>query len=160
MIYGSWDVNKALEKLEKPCSEYVNDTLEDMATHMLSFMVKGIFTSLEFPYAHFPTKGVKAEELHPLVWKAIMNLESCGFKYLVVTGDGASCNRKFFRMHGKKDDGIVYKATNPYAEDNREIHLMSDVPHLIKTTRKCWSNSFAHSGSRALWVTGVKLINE
>ena len=37
-----------------------------MATHMLSFMVNGIFARLEFPFTHFPTKGV-AEELYPFV---------------------------------------------------------------------------------------------
>ena len=41
---------------------------------------------------------------------------------------------------------------NPYSDDNRDIYFYCDVPHLIKTTRNCWSNSFGHKQSRALWV--------
>ena len=28
---------------------------QDVATHVLGVMVRGIFTDLNFPYAHFPT---------------------------------------------------------------------------------------------------------
>jgi hypothetical protein len=52
-------------------------------------------------------------------------------------------------------DGIVYQVDNIYASDNRPIFLFSDVPHLIKTTRNCWSNSFAHTRSRKLWVSDL-----
>jgi len=31
--------------------------------------------------------------------------------------------------------------------------FISDVPHLIKTVRNAWSNSFGHSQARALWVS-------
>ena len=51
-------------------------------------------------------------------------------------------------------EDVVYKTPNPFSDDNRDVYFMSDVPHLIKTVRNCWSNSFAHSNSRALWVSG------
>ena len=41
---------------------------------------------------------------------------------------------------------LVYKVPNPFA-DGREVFFFSDPPHLIKTTRNCWSSS-----SRSLWV--------
>ena len=34
------------------------------------------------------------------VWKCIQRLENCGFMVIALTADGASCNRKFFKMHG------------------------------------------------------------
>ena len=45
-------------------------------------------------------------------------------------------------MHGKKED-LVYKTDNPYADskENRPLYFISDPPHLIKTTRNCWSHS-------------------
>ena len=51
-----------------------------------------------------------ADFIFLIVWKAIETLEKLGFKVLVITADGASANRKFFRMHhnGSKDD-ICYK---------------------------------------------------
>ena len=55
--------------------------------------------------------------------------------------DGAKPNCKFFKSLGMKKedmkDGIVYRTINRYCND-RFIYLMSDVPHLIKTTRNCW----------------------
>ena len=52
---------------------------------MLTFMARGIFTKLEFPYAQFPTRGVTADKLFPIVWEAVRNLEECGLK---ITCDG------------------------------------------------------------------------
>jgi len=45
----------------------------------------------------------------------------------------------------------TYKINNPYSSDGREIFFVSDPPHLIKTVRNCFANSFAHSESRMLW---------
>ena len=72
-----------------------------------------------------------------------------------MTAEGASPNRKLFKMHqaSKKPSEIVYKTPNPYSLDGQDIYFISDVPHLIKTTRNCWSNSFGHSNTRALWVS-------
>ena len=48
---------------------------------------------------------------------------------------------------------VTYKTRNPYSPDGSDVYFMSDVPHLIKATRNCWSNSFGHSHTRALWVS-------
>ena len=45
---------------------------------------------------------------------------------------------------GKRGE-LCYKACNPYTDD---IYFISDVPHLLKTTRNCWSHSFAHGCTR------------
>lgn len=82
------------------------------------------------------------------------NLEESGFKVIVITGDGASPKRNFFKMHTTSNqEEVTYKTKNPYSEDGKEIFFMSDVPHLMKTTRNCWLNSFGHSQMRALWVS-------
>lgn len=52
-----------------------NEKNDSVANHMLVYMVRGIFSNLEFPYASFPTRGVTADELYPIVWDAIRNLE-------------------------------------------------------------------------------------
>ena len=62
----------------------VNGTADKVATHMLAFMVRGIFTKLKFPYAYFPTKGATGEELFPIVWDGIRNLEERGIKVMVI----------------------------------------------------------------------------
>ena len=44
--------------------------------------LRGIFFKLEYPYAHFATKGVNIDVLFPLVWEAICQLENFGFKVI------------------------------------------------------------------------------
>ena len=67
--------------------------------------------------------------------------------------DGAKSNRKFLKTLGVKEHmkkGIVYKTVNRYCHE-RFIYFISDVPHLIKTTRNCWYSS-SLGGTRCMWV--------
>ncbi len=141
------DVNDILDKVEQQTDKTSHC---NVSTHMFLFMVRGMFSTLEFPYAHFATKGISADSLYPIVWEAVQRLECCGMNVIAFCCDGASPNRKFYKMHGKS--GIVYKTQNPFSDD-REIFFICDVPHLLKTTRNCWSNSFANKHSHALWVS-------
>lgn len=70
-----------------------------------------------------------------------------GVKVLCVTADGASPNRKFFKMHQTPDLSVPHKAKNPYAKDERWVFFISDPPHLIKT---------ACNGTRHMEVREVK----
>ena len=96
------DINHILDSLEHQCTSPDKEphSNRNVATHMLVFMVRGIFSALVFPYAQFPTNGVSSGELCPMVWEAVYNLEVSGFKVMAFTCDGATCNRKFFRMQG------------------------------------------------------------
>lgn len=149
------DVNNELLAFEQVCEgEVANSGLRlQVAKYMLVFMVRGLFVNLEFPFAQFATRNTSADLLFPMVWEAVQKLEIAGFNVIAITCDGASFNRKFFRMHKKSSEDFVYKTINPYADDNRHVYFFSDVPHLIKTVRNCMSNSFSHSNSRALWVS-------
>ena len=53
------EVNNELEVLERQLRNDVQETCETIATHMLTLMVRGIFIKMEFPYANFPTQGLK-----------------------------------------------------------------------------------------------------
>lgn len=132
------EINNTLNTFEQRCKDGEQPIINEgaIATHMLVFMIRGLFTSLEVPFAQFPTNGVTGDELFPIVWEAIRNIEECGLKVMVVTTDGASPNCKFFKMHqaSKSPGEIVYKTPNPYSPDSRDIYFMSDVPHLIKMT--------------------------
>ena len=84
------DIDYHLSQLEKQ-----SDTnCPQVATHLLTFMVRGLLTSLKFPYAHFSTDSLSGDQLFPIVWEAIERLERIGFKVIAVTADGASPNRK------------------------------------------------------------------
>ena len=117
-------------------------------------MVRGVFFKLDFPFAHFATVGITADLLFPIVWEGVRQLESIGLKVICITADGASPNRKFFRMHHERKDSTspTYKTHNPYAKEERSVYFVSDPPHLIKTTRNCWSHS-SWTGTRHMIVS-------
>ena len=151
------DMNDTLARVEsiKECTDDESVKHPPVADHIMVLLVRGLFFKLNFPYAHFPTrKGIVADMLFPIVWEAIRQLEAIGFKVISVTADGASPNRKFFRMNGSDESGLTYKTHNPYADpdENRSLYFISDVPHLIKTTRNCWSHS-GFNGTRLMAVS-------
>ena len=61
-------------------------------------------------------------------------------------------------MHGGKEDPI-YKTHNPFADpkEKRSLFFVSDTPHLVKTTRNCWSHS-GYNGTRLMTVRLVLLL--
>lgn len=52
-LVGMGDINNYLLEIERSVAE--DSTKPDVAKSMLVFMVRGLFTSLEFPYAQFAT---------------------------------------------------------------------------------------------------------
>ena len=142
------DINNDLSHLEQDID---SPQSRDVASHVLLFMVRGLFTRVNFPYVHFATNNASADTLYPMVWETVERLQACGLTVIALTSDSASPNRKFFKVHGDGKN-LVYRTKNPFQED-RYIYFFSDVPHLLKTARNCWSNSFSHKKSRALWVS-------
>ena len=100
------DVNEQLLKYEKSLSS--GDDCKYLAKTMMVFMVKGLFSTLQFPYAMLPCCNVSGDLLHQPLLQCIFRLERCGFKVLFVTADGASTNRSLFKMHGQPTS-LVYK---------------------------------------------------
>ena len=56
------DLNDQLDEMERSDVEHPS-----VATHILGIMVRGVFSSLHFPYAHFPTTGVTGATLFSVV---------------------------------------------------------------------------------------------
>ena len=75
-------------------------------------MVRGILFKLEFPYAHFGTRGVTADTPFPTVWEAIHQLDSIGCKVICMVPAQIEL---FFCMHGKGKD-LTYKTHNSFAD--------------------------------------------
>ena len=53
---------------------------ELLAKSMMTFMVRGLFTNLQFPYAYFPTRSCTGCNLFDPLWEAVSWLERIGFK--------------------------------------------------------------------------------
>jgi len=126
-------------------------------------MVRSIINPFKFSLANFATTTVSAAQLFTLLWKAVSILElSCNLKVLAVTCDGASTNRKMFKMHFKmnvdqNNQDVVYKTKNLIRPD-RFIYFIADQPHLLKTARNCLANSGSGSMSRYMWNDGYLLL--
>ena len=112
---------------------------DTIASHALVFFVRGICTQLKFSLAYFATKIL----IH--LREAIGVLElTCNLWVIASTSDGASPNRRLYRMHKPLDnnaeDDLCYQTINLYAPQ-RYIYFFSNAPHLVKTTRNCLYSS-------------------
>ena len=73
------EVNEHLLKFEHEVNKISPDD-KPLAKSMMTFMVRGLFTSLQFPYAQFPCASISGELLFDPFWEAVYRLERCGFK--------------------------------------------------------------------------------
>lgn len=135
------------------------EKVDEIATHALAFLVRGVCTELKFCLAHFATTGVTAAQLLPLFWEAVCILESsCNLWVVAATSDGASPNRRFYRIHkpldGDAEKDVCYRTVNLYAP-HRFVYFFSDAPHLVKTTRNCLLHSGSGTCTRYMWNDGM-----
>ena len=140
------------------------------AKSMLTFMVKGLFTSFKFPYVHFSGTKTTGDNIFPLFWDVVKHLEKIGLKVkfifeqqhtmlkmwysqvLAATFDGASNNRRMVKLQNSSKGTVTHKVPNIHSNDGkRDIFFFSDPPHLIKTARNCLA-----SKCRFLWVRKEK----
>ena len=111
-----------------------------IASHVLVFLLRSVVNPFKFSLANFATKNATASQIFPLFWKAVAICETqCAIKVVAAICDGASANRKFFRMllGLTHDDGlnadtdVVYRTISFFSEDKRYIYFISDPPHLL-----------------------------
>lgn len=95
----------------------------------------------------FPT----GEKIFPLAWEVVEALELFDIEVVSLVSDGAKPNRRFYNLYQVNQDGVPYKTPNLFRKRS-ELFFFCDAPHLLKTTRNCFSNSFAHSKSHNLKV--------
>ena len=116
---------------------------QTLAKHVLVFLVKSVVNPLSYSFATFAIDGITAYQIMSIFWQAVKYLEKNNLKVIAATGDGASQDRKFFRMHkhllSDSDTEILYQTKNIYTKEIRFIYFFSDVPHLMKTIRNCFS---------------------
>jgi len=82
----------------------VLEKVDEIATHALAFLVRGVCTQLKFCLTHFATTGVTAAQLLPLFWEAVCILETTRNLWVIgTTSDGASLNKRLYRLHKPLD---------------------------------------------------------
>ena len=149
--------------LGDPMTNFACLTDEDpVVFHALAFLVRGLCTDLKHIIAYFFTGNVTSFQLMPLFWRTVSVLEmSLKLRVCAAGNDGASPNRKFFRLHSKMvkdmECNVGYKTSNIYAP-SQFIFFFPNSPHLLKTARNCLYNSGSGSRSRLMWNQGHYLL--
>ena len=95
-----------------------------LATTMLTIMIRGLFSRLQYPYAQFPCDSVSGDEIVDPFWEAVSRLKKMGFRMIGLCCDGLGANRRLFQPHSDCED--AYKMVNPFAEET-----CSSLTHLI-----------------------------
>ena len=135
---------------------------DELASHVLAFFIRGLTTNLKFSFSYFATKGVTAFQILPIFWEAVFILEkTCNLWVIATTSDGASTNRRFYRMHkdldGNSQSDVCYQTINLYGK-KRFIYFITDPPHLVNTVRNCLHHSGDGKQTRYMWNDGKYLL--
>ena len=72
------EVNNLLSVFERSLES--TSTYPALANSMTAIMVRGLFSTLRFPYVQFPCSRISGEQLFQPLWEGIYRLERIGFK--------------------------------------------------------------------------------
>ena len=68
--------------------------MDELATHVLIYYVRGIASHIKFNLGYSATKGVTAYQIYTTFWKAVSILElTCELTVIAAVSDGAPINR-------------------------------------------------------------------
>ena len=91
-------------------------TGDDIASHVLAFLICEMCMELKFCLAYFATTGITAAQLLPLFWEEVCTLElAYNLWVIAIASDGASPNRLHKSLHKVADKGECYCTVNLYA---------------------------------------------
>ena len=84
-IVGFTNMGTANEEMMNLMTTLKKGTAKDensqpIATHVLCVMIQSIYSSLKFPFAHYPTKNLTGEQIYNIIWEILWSLETIGFK--------------------------------------------------------------------------------
>lgn len=117
----------------------IDATENPAANHALVLMFRPLKEDLTWvqPLAVFPSRNAASGELlHRILIKAIMTLQHYGANVTSVVCDGAQTNKTVWRKCGIGifGDKVVNKMSHP-GDPDKDIHFMSDPPHIFKCIR-------------------------
>ena len=125
------DINDHLKEYERLLSG--EEASMPVANSMLVFMVRGLFSKLQFPYAQFPCSSLAADDIFDPFWEAVSRLEHLGFKVMGLR----SCSQLPAILPTYR---CLLQSCQPIYRRGSVSLLFSDPPHLLKTVRNAWAN--------------------
>lgn len=112
--------------------------------HVCQFVFLGL-TGFRFPFAHFVSDQIQAEDLHGLFWEAVDHLQMFNFVCVFTCMDGAQSTRSFLHIN---TDTTTYsmKVKSPRNIEESVIFMM-DYSHVMKKVRNNILKSGITNGS-------------
>ena len=105
--------------------------LKQLANSMVVFMVRALCYNFNFPYVQFACNTLSGDILMEPLWDTVVRLERMGLAVLTLTCDGASTNRRLWKLHSSDTcDEMQHKVPNAFAP-GRFLYFC-DPPHLLK----------------------------
>ncbi|XP_077549860.1 uncharacterized protein LOC144162976 [Haemaphysalis longicornis] len=102
------------------------------------FMVQSLLSTYKDVVHILPVTRISANELHDVLKRVIMSLESAGLHVVAVITDNNAINRKMMSLFGNgKEPDIVYP--HP-ANSQQPLFYVVDTVHLLKCVRNNWIN--------------------
>ena len=133
-------MNNHLLGFERAVTEGSVPDEDPLAKTMMVFMVRGLFSKLQFAYVQFPCTTLTGDLLFEPFWEAISRIERLGLKVfmsffcsctgnllivlqvLAATLDGNAVNRRLIKLHDLTSE-LVYKVPNCFAADERDLYF-------------------------------------
>eukprot|EP00111_Clytia_hemisphaerica_P017260 TCONS_00051090-protein len=84
-----------------------DDSDRSLATYANVFMVRGICSNFCTTFGYHAGIGFTGDQFNSLVWEATRVLESIGFYVRAWVCDGASTNRKVFKINSQFSDYLT-----------------------------------------------------
>lgn len=117
----------------------------------LVIMIRGLYQNWKFPFAFFFSgSGIKGSELVKIITLCVKKLDEVGLIAVSIVCDQGSQNRKMFDLLGGTK-------TNPVVDINgKQICLIYDVPHLIKSIRNNLMNGDFEIGGKKICFKDIE----
>lgn len=101
-----------------------------LSKHALVIMIRGLHQNWKFPFSYFLTgSGVKGDELVKIIKQCVNQLSNVGLLPVAIVCDQGTQNRRMYDLLG----GSQSKPTTKL--NDKELFLIYDVPHLLKSVR-------------------------
>lgn len=131
-----------------------SSTSEPLACTTIIFMLRGLFSKLQFVYTQFPCCQGTSDLLYDPFWEAVYRTERCGFKVgcssFSYSLDIIFCIRFWgdfgwqLRLHQSPVDGMVYKVPTPYATVGRSQFFSPRSPCNCLVSKNVYVCKFAN----------------
>ena len=115
------------------------DNPKDPATTVFSLMLSSLMRKFSTIVRLIPLGSSSAAFLHPIITKAIFDIETCGLFVEAICTDNYPLNVNLYKLFSDDGKTLHLKVVHPCNPD-RNLVLFFDIVRIIKSIRNNWLN--------------------